>query len=298
MLARSLRIAALLNIASAIFWFAFFWARHPCAAVIGSLAALVFFAPLLGILFVAVFSANRSDPAPPAQVAQSIRAWLTEVISVARVFFWRQAFFSTQMPDSADVKVASSGLPGVVFIHGFICNRGVWSDWLAQMARQRRAYVAVNLEPVLGSIDAYVAVIERAVNVVAAASGQPPILICHSMGGLAARAWLRAKPQNSQRVRHIITIGTPHHGTWLGKFAVSKNGRQMRIGSQWLKQLQQDEVPDAAKLFTCFYSNCDEIVFPASTAMLAGADNRLIAGVPHLALAFHPDVMNASLALF
>ena len=263
----------------------------------GSLAALAFFAPLLGILFAAAFRVNRSDPAPPARLVQSIRAWLTEVICVVRIFFWRQAFFSTQMPDSADDKPASSGLRGVVFIHGFICNRGVWRAWLAQMARQRRAYVAVNLEPVLGSIDAYVAVIERAVNVVAAASGQPPILICHSMGGLAARAWLRAKPQNSQRVRHIITIGTPHHGAWLGKFAVSKNGRQMRIDSQWLKQLQQDEAPDAAKLFTCFYSNCDEIVFPASTAMLAGADNWLIAGAPHLALAFHPDVMKASLEL-
>ena len=30
--------------------------------------------------------------------------------------------------------------------------------------------------------------------------------------------------------------------------------------------------------FTCFYGHCDNIVFPASTATLPGADNRHIAG--------------------
>lgn len=297
MLARVLRIAALFYIAIAIFWLTFFWAQNPWAAVTGALALVSLVAPVLGVLFAVALRVNKSDLASPVSIAPTFRAWWTEVVAVVRNYFWCQAFLSTQMPDFVSGQVTASGHAGAVFIHGFICNRGIWHPWHTLMIRQRRAYAAVNLEPVLGSIENYVAVIDRAVNTVLDATGQPPILVCHSMGGLAARAWLRAQPANRQRIQQIITIGTPHHGTALAKFAFSTNGRQMRVGGAWLNQLQRDETPDVAKLFTCFYSNCDEIVFPASTATLAGADNRLIVGAPHLGLAFHPDVMAATLGL-
>jgi triacylglycerol lipase len=95
-------------------------------------------------------------------------------------------------------------------------------------------------------------------------------------------------------VHHVITIGSPHHGTWLGRFSRVANGRQMRLDSRWLRRLGE---PAAARRFTCWYSNCDNIVFPAATATLAGSDNRLVAGAAHVALAFHPRVMAESLAL-
>jgi triacylglycerol esterase/lipase EstA (alpha/beta hydrolase family) len=146
--------------------------------------------------------------------------------------------------------------------------------------------VAVNLEPPFGPIDAYAAAIDDAVARVTAATGRPPLLVCHSMGGLAARAWLRSSAPG--RVCHVVTIGTPHGGTWLGRFSHLHNGRQMRLGSQWVRALPQDiasQVP-----FTCWYSNCDNIVFPASTATLPGADNRLVRGAAHVELAFRPEV--------
>ena len=52
-----------------------------------------------------------------------------------------------------------------------------------------------------------------------------------------------------------------------------------------------------AQRFTCWNSHADNIVFPASTATLAGADNRHVAGVPHVAMAFHPKVMAETLKL-
>jgi triacylglycerol esterase/lipase EstA (alpha/beta hydrolase family) len=97
-------------------------------------------------------------------------------------------------------------------------------------------------------------------------------------------------------VHHVVTIGTPHHGTWLGRSATAPNGKQMAIDSRWLLQLQGDEPASRCGKFTCFYSNCDNIVFPASTATLTAADNRLVAGAPHLAMAFNASVMNAAFA--
>lgn len=102
-------------------------------------------------------------------------------------------------------------------------------------------------------------------------------------------------------MRAIVTISTPHHSTWLGRFSHVTNGRQMRQQGDWLQALQAHEArrtPSATyDRFVCWYSNSDNIVFPASTAMLPGADNRHVPGVAHIALGFHPQVMNETLHL-
>jgi triacylglycerol esterase/lipase EstA (alpha/beta hydrolase family) len=183
----------------------------------------------------------------------------------------------------------------VVFIHGFVCNRGFWTPWLELLARRNHAFAAVNLEPVFGSIDDYVPIIEQAVAAVTQASGLLPVLVCHSMGGLAARAWLRAGP-HAGRVHHVVTIGTPHRGTWLGQFSRARNGRQMALGSDWLRVLEEHFTQQTQPPITCWYSNCDNVAFPASTATLPGAQNRLVPGAAHVDLAFHPDVIAATLA--
>jgi triacylglycerol esterase/lipase EstA (alpha/beta hydrolase family) len=90
-------------------------------------------------------------------------------------------------------------------------------------------------------------------------------------------------------VHHAITIGTPHHGTWLARFAMSRNSRQMRQQSAWLKNLAQREPSGRAQRFTCFYSHCDNIVFPPSTATLPGADNRHLAGMAHVHMVDCPE---------
>jgi hypothetical protein len=53
----------------------------------------------------------------------------------------------------------------------------------------------------------------------------------------------------------------------------------------WVGQLQRAEPARRAALFTCWYSNCDNIVFPTSTAALGGANNRLVEGVAHVEMA-------------
>ena len=118
-----------------------------------------------------------------------------------------------------------------------------------------------------------------------------PLLVGHSMGGLALRAWLRRHAGHA-RVHGAITVGTPHRGTWLGRFAFSVNGVQMRIDSAWLGALTAVEAQGPFPRFTCFYSHCDNIVFPASMATLPGADNRHLRGQAHVHMLQHPDVLD------
>ena len=280
--------------AAAFAWLGWHWQRSPGTALAGFALIAFGYALFLGLEFIALYFVSRRDSTPAPNWADIGRAWAGEVVTAPRVFCWRQPFRWNEEPDHLEGKQLA-GRRGAVFIHGFVCNRGFWTPWLRALRSRGHAFAAVNLEPVFGSIDDYVPIIDAAVQQVTRATGLPPVLVCHSMGGLAARAWLRAG-RDDGRVAHVITIGTPHRGTWLGRFSHLANGRQMRLQSEWLGELALYATEERHAAFTCWYSNCDNIVFPTSTATLPGADNRLVRGEAHVDLAFNPEVMAHSLA--
>jgi len=214
------------------------------------------------------------------------RAWLGEWLESTLTFGWRLPWRARAVPDH--LPASARGRRGVVLVHGFICNRALWNPWLARLRALERAFVAVDLEPVFGDIDGYAGIVEAAVARVEAATGLPPLVVAHSMGGLVVRAWLRAGAGNGARVAHVLTIGTPHRGTWLAGLALSPNARQMRLGSAWMTGLAE-AAPDAA-LFTCWWSECDQIVFPPPTAVLPGAESRRLPGVAHVALVRREEI--------
>ncbi len=298
-LARLQQVLVLGGLALALVWVWWIWPRSTNALWAGLVLLAMGHAVILGIETVAAATINRTDSAPRAGSAEWWGAWWQEVKVAPLVFAWRQPFRWRQRPDTTVALPAS--LPVVVLVHGFFCNRGFWLPWMERLQALGVPYVSVNLEPIFGSIDDYAPIIEDAVTRATALTGQAPTLICHSMGGLAARAWLTSTPGAASRVQKIITIGTPHRGTWLARFSHLANGRQMRHDCDWQQGLVARELalhPQRnVDLFVCWYSNTDNIVFPASTATLPGADNRLVVGAAHVALAFHPRVMAESLAM-
>lgn len=316
MLSRSLKVLWLFMVLALAGCSAWLGAVHGLVLLLTVLALAIGSAGLFALQFVAIYFRGRfggtasSGTVAPPTLWQTLGAWWGESLGAALAFGW---WMPWRVDAQADFLPARpTGRRGVVLIHGFVCNRGLWMRWFPLLRARGHAYVAVNLEPVFGSIDAYVSLIEEAVQRVTRATGQPPILLCHSMGGLAARAWLRAgvasgKPQ-VRRVEHVITIGTPHAGTALASlnpFHFSLNALQMQQQSAWLKGLQRDEARLLAPSsvggpygrFTCYYSHCDNIVFPMLTATLPGADNRHVAGTAHVAMALDAEVRDECLAL-
>jgi hypothetical protein len=291
-LARLQRWSLIGLVAAAIAAGVLLWPWSPVAAVAVALLLAFAHAVVLALEFLLLRLAGRADHTPTPSVPQLMSAWAREVVQDAVVFGWRQPFDWQRVPDHLQ---GAPGATGIVFIHGFVCNRGFWTPWMQQARARGHAFVAVNLEPVFCSIDDYCRTIGEAVGAVTLATGRPPMLVCHSMGGLAARAWLRHDGGRT-RVAHVVTIGTPHRGTWLARFSRLPNGRQMRIGCDWIAALPGAE-PGAERLFTCWYSNCDNVVFPPSTATLPAADNRLLEGAAHVDLAFRPAVVEHTFAL-
>jgi pimeloyl-ACP methyl ester carboxylesterase len=296
MLAQLQRLITLSLVAAALGWLLCFRGDSPVLAVAGFLIIALGYTAFLALEFILLRQVNKQDPAPQPTWKELLRAWLGETLTAPRVFCWRQPFRMNVVPDRLAPAAAVQGRRGVVFVHGFFCNRGLWTPWLQRVQASGRAFVAVNLEPLFGSIDDYAPQIDEAVRQVAEATGLPPLLVCHSMGGLAARAWLK-RMRAEARVFHVVTIGTPHRGTWLARFGHGHNGRQMRLQSDWQAQLDHEMPADRHALFTCWYSNCDNIVFPTSTATLPGADNRLVRGAAHVQMAFLPQLMDATLAM-
>lgn len=285
---------SLLTVAAA--WLIHWWPEKPLLALAGVTAVAAGHSVILALEFLLMRVLGYPDIVPVPPVRNIIRAWIGETLTAPQIFCWRQPFRASQVQDHFAPAEQVMGQRGAVFVHGFFCNRGLWTPWLKLLSDDGRAFIAVNLEPMFGSIEHYSDIIESAVTQVTQATGMPPVIVCHSMGGLAARAWQRTYG-GAGRAHHIITIGSPHGGTWLGRFSRSANGQEMRLASDWVRSLAMYEESHGAMPTTCWYSDCDNIVFPASTATLPYADNRIVHGVAHVRMVFDQEVMAGSLAI-
>jgi triacylglycerol lipase len=259
-------------------------------AVIGALLLLNLQQLLLAVeFFVLIPLVNRGDTAPRPTFTQLLRAWWRESLTAHNVFGWQQPFRSRAHKDTLDA--AAPRQRAVVLVHGFFCNRGVWNRWVPALRSAGVPHIALSMEPPFVGIDSNVATVDDAITRATQATGLPPLVVCHSMGGLAMRAWWRVHAASAAaRVHGVITIGSPHHGTFTAQLASGDNARQMRRDSAWLRDLAAGEADGRLRHFTCFYSHCDNIAMPASTGVLPGADNRHIDGMPHIALIYAPQV--------
>jgi len=288
MLARLQKSLVALLLVAAVFWAAILAQHgHPGWGAAGAALVLLGYALFLAIEFAALYVVQEDGSAPRPRVIELLRAWFGEILTAPRVFFWRQPFRAQAELDH--VPESAVGQHGVVLVHGFVCNRGLWNPWMRELRARDVPFVAVNLEPVFGSIDHYPRAIEAAVMKLEKATAARVLLVGHSMGGLAIRAWLRQFGSDT-RVRRVITIGTPHQGTWLARYGHTMNSRQMRQRSPWLAALAAAEPASRASLFTCFYGHCDNIVFPASAGTLPGAENVHVPVTAHVHMAFQPVV--------
>ena len=186
------------------------------------------------------------------------------------------------------------GLP-VLLIHGYGCNSGYWHPMSKALTKARIAHYAIDLEPVLHDIDGYVGPVSRRIEEVCAAAGtEQVILVGHSMGGLAARAYLRR--HGRARVAKLVTLGSPHHGSRLAALGLGENARQMLPGSAWLAGLNAPGAAPLPAATVSIYSCQDNYVMPQDSSLLEGAKIVPLAGVGHLEMAFSPEIERRLLA--
>lgn len=92
-------------------------------------------------------------------------------------------------------------------------------------------------------------------------------LVGFSMGGLICRSYVQ-QFGGLARTERLITIATPHQGTWTAYSYNRPACRQMRPGSRFLAALNQD-LTDLQKLqFTSIWTPFDLTIVPATSSCL------------------------------
>ena len=291
------RILLLVQLAAALLigWGLQRWAGVPggwaAAGGFTAVAALRLLVNLNNFLLAACFA----SPTPAAfRLGPAARLRL-----VAEEFCASMLTTSWRMPRAvAAMRIYPDAVhPPVLLVHGYGCNSGYWARLLPLLAAERISHATVDLEPIGGDIDGYAGQVQQAVERLCAAGGtQQVAIVGHSMGGMVARAWMRA--YGTARVARLITLGTPHHGTALAGFGPGTNAKQMRWSqahgaSAWLQRLAADEAPATRALITSLYTHHDNIFTPQRSSVLPGARHIECGGVGHVALGSNRRVLAA-----
>ncbi|MBI4556663.1 MAG: alpha/beta fold hydrolase [Candidatus Hydrogenedentes bacterium] len=179
----------------------------------------------------------------------------------------------------------------VLLIHGYASNAGIWAPMINFLYRRGLTKLfTLDFDPKYGELNDYAQQVAVRVNRICNTTGAPKIiLVAHSMGGLIARAYVE-RFGGAARVAKLISIGTPHHGTVTARLAPGLNARQMRIGSDWLQELNREENVPHPILHVSIYSAHDNVVVPHISAELGKARNVKLVGKGHFSLLFSKEV--------
>ena len=246
----------------------------------------------------------KGSPIPPALrvsipglAVMYIRELLGWLLMFALVMPWLRARRSVLEGDvDGDGERATpspSSYPPILLVHGLACNRGNWF-WFKRQLRDRgyRVYT-MDCTPPVSRISHYGTQVHDAVEEILGATGAAQlVLIGHSQGGLSIRAYLHL--YGDAKVAKVITLGTPHLGTFLAHLAIGQNTVDMRLKSAWLAELAGHEtaVPETAyRKFSCIFTYHDNLVAPQLNAVLPGSKAIALSGIGHLSLALSPVVV-------
>jgi triacylglycerol esterase/lipase EstA (alpha/beta hydrolase family) len=285
MLARALRrlLVIELVIYAVLGWalvrYAAWPAMHAAALALGFALAV----RALAVAATFAFAAGRASPMP-AEYRIGVAGWLKLYFAElgAFVFLYNlyQAFDPLLM-DADRLQPLAQGRVPVLLLHGYICNRGFMMPLRRYLEAHGVSTFGHDLEPVHADLDSYShGLAQRIKNICAATGAGQVVIVAHSMGGLAARAYLRK--HGAGRVAKLITLGTPHHGTKIARLGLGEAARQMVPGNAWLQQLNAIALAVPA---VSVFSHHDNFVSPQDSAVLAGAKTVQVSGVGHLALA-------------
>lgn len=186
--------------------------------------------------------------------------------------------------------------PPIVLIHG-IDGSGRDMARLGKALRASGRHVhAIDLEPSDGSapIEELSAQLERFI--VARLADEPAFdLAGYSMGGIVARHYLQERGGHA-RVRRFVSISSPHHGTLAAWLRAKPGARQMRIGSEFLEQLDRPESLAKLPPTTSFQTVTDLVIVPFTSSNLPGARNIRLFGWGHFTGIIEPHALRRIVA--
>ena len=169
--------------------------------------------------------------------------------------------------------------PQVILVHGIWDNATRFDKMAAALAAAGWQAHAVSLTPNDASVpleksaEQLGAFVDRSLG-----PDRHFSIVAFSMGGLVARYYLQ-RLDGLPRLDRLVTISSPHHGTWTADFDWMPGAVQMRPGSTFLKDLNRDVTRLEVVPFTSIWSPQDiGIQPPRSSELPFGVDVPIIGG--------------------
>lgn len=188
----------------------------------------------------------------------------------------------------------------VILVHGWVHNRSAFVLMRRALRRAGLGPMHTFEYPSISSDLTQVAhrlapVVEQ---VVGHARGASCVLIGHSMGGLVARQYVQ-ELGGHDFVDTVVTMGTPHRGTYTAWLGMGRAIEQCRPGSAYLARLEETARPGLAR-WIAYYSDLDFMITPAVSAKLThpalAAANVRVRDIGHLSLLLSRSVLGDLLA--
>ncbi len=178
--------------------------------------------------------------------------------------------------------------PPIVLVPGYAMNRACLFilRWRLVNAGLGRVYI-VNLPGYGGEIHGIADRLAARLSEISKRHDEELYVIAHSLGGLIMRSAHKQHPELP--IRYLLTVGTPHRGTWIAHLSGTRNGRQMTPGSKYLRDLDHELSDESGNEFKhrmgYIMTPYDNIVFPVDTARV-GHNHGTYTGGGHIALLY------------
>ncbi len=182
----------------------------------------------------------------------------------------------------------AAGLPPVVIVHGIFRDHRLMGRLRAAFLRAGRRVFTPDLTPNNGSVSIHELSLQLGKfledNL---APGERCDVIGHSLGGLVARTYVQ-RHGGRARMRRLVTLATPHHGTIMAWLLPGRGVRELRPGSAFLQDLARDVEQLAGILVASYWTPFDVIIMPARSSELPVGRNVRVKLPHHQALVTNP----------
>lgn len=195
----------------------------------------------------------------------------------------------------------------VLLLHGFFQTRNIWEVMEDRLRFDGYGVMSFHLGKLLwrfntARVDDLARMVADKIEGLAERQGVDRFhVIGHSKGGLVARRYVQHYG-GDKRVKSVITLGTPHHGTptaflgmaLMGFGTLSRSPEDLRPGSGLIARLARDSFPGHIPM-TSIYSR-EDVICPFWCSVLhprpgeTHLSNEVVRGLGHSELAWDPRV--------